>query len=71
MVAFVRCPVCGRDCYPNQLKYSERHGCMACDWCRAENQTHGEVQAKKRAEARAKAWNSGAGYGPANKESEA
>ena len=54
----VKCTGCGFDRYPNQLVKID--GKMVCADCR--KSTHGEIQANKRAAAKATAWNNGKGW---------
>ena len=61
-VQLVKCGWCPRDCYPNELRYSKKLDCMVCPDCDADGVTLGEIEAKKREEARGKAWQAGRGW---------
>ena len=58
----VRCGWCKRDAYPNELRYSELLDCNVCPDCDADDPTHGEIQQRKREQAKAYAWQGGEGY---------
>lgn len=44
----VKCDWCGRDRYPNELRYSKKLDCNVCPGCDADDPTHGEIQQRKR-----------------------
>lgn len=59
----VKCGWCGRDCYPNELRYSKKLDSTACQSCDADNDiTLGEIEERKRQQAKDAAWNEGCGW---------
>lgn len=62
-VKLFKCGWCGRDCYPNELRYSKKLDSTSCQSCDADNDiTLGEIEAKKREEAKKAAWQNGVGW---------
>lgn len=58
----IQCEWCGRDKFPNELRYSKKLDCTVCKDCDADDPTHGEIQQRKRERAKDKAWNEGCGW---------
>lgn len=59
----IQCEWCGRDKFPNELRYSKKLDCNVCPDCDADNDIAiGEIEAKRRERARDKAWQEGAGW---------
>lgn len=62
------CSWCNRDFFPNQIKHTT-NGNPICRDCASNTgrsdlfATHGEIQANRRAAAKATAWNNGKGWG--------
>ena len=62
-VQLVKCGWCPRDCYPNELRYSKKLDCMVCPDCDCDNDiTLGEIEERKRQQAKSKAWQAGRGW---------
>ena len=61
-VQLVKCEWCGNDRYPNELRYSKKLDCMVCPDCDCDNDiTLGEIEERKRQQAKESAWNEGCG----------
>jgi hypothetical protein len=59
----VKCEWCGRDCYPNELRYSHKLECSVCTDCDRDNNISGiEVAKRKRERAKEAAWQNGCGW---------